>query len=244
MIPVRHFERIDSTNLEARRLADEGMHGPLWLRADEQTGGRGRLGRTWVSPPGNLYATLLMPLEGPIARAPQAGFVVALAVHDVVSQFAAGALVGLKWPNDCLVDGRKIAGVLCEVVQANPVVLALGCGINVASAPEDLAYPTTSIAALSGPQNVDAVFEAYCDALKQRLAQWAAGFESIANAWRERAIGIGEQVFVTGHETAKQGIFTGIADDGAMLLRTGGGMQKIHAGDVSIPSLDSLRRRP
>ena len=143
--PVRHFDRIDSTNLEARRLADDGERGPLWLWADEQTLGRGRLGRSWVSEPGNLYATFLFSIaEGPHAAA-QVSFVAALAVHDTVVALRPGLSPAIKWPNDVLIDGAKFCGVLPEVVGANPTRIAIGCGVNIAHAPEGTPYPVTAL---------------------------------------------------------------------------------------------------
>ena len=145
--PVTHFDRIDSTNLEARRLADEGERGPLWLLADEQTGGRGRLGRNWVSEPGNLYATFLIAIaEGPQAAA-QVSFVAALAVHDTVTRLRPGLAARIKWPNDVLIGGAKFCGVLPEVVGTNPTRIAIGCGVNIAHAPEGTPYPVTCLGA-------------------------------------------------------------------------------------------------
>ncbi len=240
--PVRHYRTVDSTNLEAQRLAAAGERGPLWLVADEQTAGRGRLGRSWASEPGNLYATLILPLERDVSAVPQLGFVVALAVHDMAAAFAATHQVVLKWPNDCLVDGAKLSGILCEVVNASPLAVALGCGINVAHAPEGLPYPATALARLQPDVDVRQVFESYRKALGNRLVQWQQGFAGIATAWAERAIGIGEVVEVRQGETVTGGRFTGIAVDGAMILQGAGGSHMIRAGDVTIPSLATQRR--
>src|SRR6185503_19704129 len=102
-----HFERIDSTNAEARRLAESGERGPLWIWSDEQTGGRGRLGRTWVSEPGNLYVTCLFQTAAAVAAVAQVSFVAAIAVHELASDLLPKEKLFLKWPNDVLLDGAK-----------------------------------------------------------------------------------------------------------------------------------------
>ena len=119
-----HFERIDSTNAEARRLAEGGERGPLWIWSDEQTGGRGRLGRTWVSEPGNLYVTCLFQTAAAVAAVAQVSFVAAIAVHELASNLLPKTSFFLKWPNDVLMDGAKFCGILAEVVaQIQPGLL-------------------------------------------------------------------------------------------------------------------------
>src|SRR5262245_61818354 len=110
------LDRTGSTNQEALRLARSGEAGPLWITAVEQTAGRGRRGRSWHSPPGNHYASLLLTDPGPADRAPQLSFVAALALHDAVSALAPGlsSRLRFKWPNDLLLDGAKVAGILVE----------------------------------------------------------------------------------------------------------------------------------
>jgi BirA family transcriptional regulator, biotin operon repressor / biotin---[acetyl-CoA-carboxylase] ligase len=237
--PIHHFVSIDSTNLEARRLVAAGEKGPLWLLADEQTGGKGRLGRQWHSPVGNLYTTLLLPLTAPAHCIAQIGFAVALAVHDVAVAFAPGKSVHLKWPNDCLLGGGKLAGILCETVSARSLVVAIGCGINVASQPEDVPYPAARLAGAAVPQ----VFSVFRGAMAHRLEQWDSGrgFASVAADWQARAIGLGDDVTITTANQSHTGVFTGLADDGAMLIELASGPQRFYAGDVIIPSLQHLR---
>ena len=240
--PIQHFTAIDSTNLEARRLVDAGERRTLWIVADEQTGGRGRLGRKWQSPPGNLHATLLLPFDGPLTAVAQVGFAVALAVHDVVRLFAPGKNVCVKWPNDCLVDGGKVAGILCETLSHSPAIIAIGCGINIGSMPEGLPYPAARLA----DADVAAVFAAYQMALDNRLTQWGdgTGFSAIAQDWQDRAIGIGEIVTIADGGKSHSGQLIGLADDGAMLIELATGPQRFYAGDVTIPSLQKLRSSP
>ena len=142
---VLHFERIDSTNAEARRLAEAGGRGPLWIWADEQTGGRGRMGRSWVSEPGNLYATFLFAIATEQQAATQLSFVAALAVHDMAAVLRPEWDVRIKWPNDVLVEGAKFCGILAEVVGTAPTTIAIGCGVNVDHAPQGTAYKVTCL---------------------------------------------------------------------------------------------------
>lgn len=242
--PVHHFDRIDSTNLEARRLAEHGECGPLWLVADEQTLGRGRLGRNWVSEPGNLYATFLFAIaEGPQAAA-QVSFVAALAVHDTVAALRPELSPRIKWPNDVLIGGAKFCGVLPEVVGENPTRIAIGCGVNVAHAPQGTPYPVT---ALGAGLTVGAVLAALDASLARRLAQWdeGRGFASIRADWGARALGLGGGVTATSGTRQLTGTFRGLAADGALMLaEPDGTLTPIHSGEVSFAELEALRRNP
>lgn len=241
--PVRHFDRIDSTNLEARRLADQGECGPLWLWADEQTLGRGRLGRSWVSEPGNLYATFLFSIAEAPQAASQVSFVAALAVHDTVMALRPGLTALIKWPNDVLINGAKFCGVLPEVVGANPTRIAVGCGVNVAHAPEGTPYPVTSLGSDLTPE---AVLRKLDRNLASRLTQWdeGRGFSLIRHAWGERALGLGGGVTATAGTKDTTGTFKGLAADGALLLEEPDGrVSPIHAGEVKFAELEAMRRK-
>ena len=234
---VQHFERIDSTNAEARRLAEAGEQGPLWIWSDEQTGGRGRLGRTWVSEPGNLYATYLFQTAAPVNSAAQISFVAAVAVHDLASQLLPKSHVVLKWPNDALIEGAKFCGLLAEVVSTNPTRIALGCGINLAHAPNGTPYPVTALGVHFTPA---AVLEKLAPTLWNWVKIWdeGRGFAAIREAWLERAAGVGQDVWVD--DTV--GRFDGIASDGAMLVTFSNGAQKsVHAGEIRFAGIEKLR---
>lgn len=242
--PVRHFDRIDSTNLEARRLADDGECGPLWLVADEQTLGRGRLGRSWVSEPGNLYATFFFTSAAGPQAAAQVSFVAALAVHDMVMSLRPETAPRIKWPNDVLIGGAKFCGVLPEVVGEHPTRLAIGCGVNVAHAPAGTPYPVTS---LGRDLAVGAVLDELDLSLARRLAQWeeGRGFASIRSDWAARALGIGGPVTATSGTKQITGTFKGLAADGALMLEEANGtLTPIHSGEVSFAELEALRRTP
>jgi len=232
-----HFETIGSTNDEARRLAAAGDAGPVWITADEQTAGRGRRGRVWVSPEGNLMSTLLLSPQRPAAECAQLSFVSAIAVADTVARFATGAEVKVKWPNDVLASGRKISGILLEAVSAGgePYFLAIGIGINLAHFPPDTEFPATSLAWLGVPM------PSARDALTQLAAHFAKwydtwrgqGFAPIRDGWLARAANLGGRIRarLTNGETS--GMFEGIDETGALLLRESSErLRCIAAGEV------------
>lgn len=225
---VLRFDTIDSTNAEAHRLAQQGERGPLWIVANRQSGGRGRLGRSWVSEPGNLYCTHLFTAHCDARTASQIGFVASLAVLDMAEALVGGANVGLKWPNDVLLGGAKFCGILPEAV-AQPsqgeTVIALGIGINLSHAPAGLPYPVAALDA-----QVDAAFDALRRALAHRLATWndGAGFALIRDEWQAHAVGLGQTVSAAG----ETGVFRGLGPDGALLIDTASGRRMIHSGEV------------
>jgi BirA family biotin operon repressor/biotin-[acetyl-CoA-carboxylase] ligase len=232
-----HFDEIDSTNAEAHRLADRGERGPLWIVAKRQTGGRGRLGRTWISEPGNLYCTRFFSVRCGARTASQISFVASLAVFDTAAQLRDGdAGLGLKWPNDVLLDGAKFCGILPEVMaQPSPkeTVIGLGIGINLAHAPSGMPYPVTALG--SGIATEDA-FVRLVRALDRWLAVWHGGhnFAGVRQAWEARAIGIGKELLASG----EKGIFRGLGDDGALLLETPtGALRQIHSGEIRFAEL-------
>ncbi len=232
-----HFERIDSTNAEARRLAEGGECGPLWIWSDEQTGGRGRLGRTWISEPGNLYVTFLFQTAAPGSAVAQISFVAALAVRELASHLLPNEDFLLKWPNDVLMSGAKFCGLLAEVVGSGPTCIALGCGINLAHAPTGTPYPVASLGSQFKPEEV---LPQLASALWKWIEVWGEGrgFSTIRKAWLERAAGIDKEVSVDG----MIGRFEGIGTDGALLVTFSDGTRKqIHAGDVRFADIERMR---
>jgi BirA family transcriptional regulator, biotin operon repressor / biotin---[acetyl-CoA-carboxylase] ligase len=226
-IPISSHPTVDSTNLEARRRADAGEVGPLWIVAGEQTAGRGRLGRNWVSKPGNLYATLLTPCAAPPSALGQISFVAAVAVHETASAFAAPGAISLKWPNDCLLGGHKFCGILVETIK--PGLVAVGIGINISHVPEGLPYE----AARLEDAEVDSVFQHLSLNLSNWLEIWneGRGFDTIRQAWLSRCNHLGHSIIVDG----EAGTFEGLAADGALLFtRANGETKPVYAGDVRI----------
>ena len=224
---IHRLATVDSTNLETRRRVEAGERGPLWIVSAEQTAGKGRLGRNWVSKPGNFYGTLLWPTAAPQTAFAQVGFVAALAVHLTASKFVSPKRITLKWPNDCLLDGAKFCGILCEGVAHD--LLAIGIGINIAHVPEGLPYQA---ARLQGA-NVELVFEQLELNLSKYIDVWNSGlgFERIRQDWMAHCPYIGKRISVDG----ETGHFEGLGPDGALLLRRAKGeLKAIYAGDVRV----------
>ncbi len=233
----RHFDVIDSTNDEARRLAMSGDAGPVWITAGEQTAGRGRRGREWVSPKGNLMSTLLINPHRPAAECAQLSFVSAIASADTVAHFAPLAEVKVKWPNDVLANRGKISGILLESASAGgePYFLAIGIGINLAQFPPETEFPATSLAAVGA--TVPSV-EAALTQLAAHFAKWynvwcGQGFSPIREAWLARAANLGMRIRARLTNEERSGMFEGIDETGALLLReTAGRARVIAAGEV------------
>jgi BirA family biotin operon repressor/biotin-[acetyl-CoA-carboxylase] ligase len=227
---IRHGE-LDSTNSEAQRLAASGETGPVWIAADRQTAGRGRRGRVWETNSGNLATTLLLRPDAPPAIVGQLSFVAALAAAEMASHFAPDAAITVKWPNDVLADGKKLAGLLLE---AGPGWLAIGIGVNLAGVPEGTEFPATSLAQLgiAAPSSEKAL-----TVLAARFAHWYdawmnKGFETIRAAWLARAGGLGAPIRARLPHETRHGVFEGIDASGALLLNEQGNVRAIAAGEV------------
>ncbi|BBK32059.1 BirA family biotin operon repressor/biotin-[acetyl-CoA-carboxylase] ligase [Stella humosa] len=230
------LDAVGSTNDEAFRLAREGAAEITMVTARSQTGGRGRRGRTWASPPGNLYSSFLLRPDRPAAGLAELSFVAAVAAAEACSGLLpASAGVELKWPNDLLIDGAKLSGILVETEQGpdgRPVV-ALGIGINVAHAPEGTPYPATALS-----HHAAVVLEDVASALGAAVARWYGlwldqGFAPVRAAWSAAAIRPGRPLSVRiGQETIAGG-FAGIDESGALLLDLPAGTRRrVLAGDV------------
>lgn len=222
---------LDSTNEEARRLAMAGEAGPLWIMAERQTAGRGRRGRAWQVPQGNLAATLLLRPPASQAVSGQLSFAAALAVADMAAHFAPQARIAVKWPNDVLADGRKLAGILLE---GGSGWLAVGIGVNLAAHPEGTEFPATCLVQLgvAPPSPQDAL-----TVLAARFAHWydlwmRSGFECLRPAWLARAFGVGAPIRARLPHETRMGVFEGIDAEGALLLNEGGQLRAIAAGEV------------
>ncbi len=226
----RRLGAVGSTMDEARALAEAGAaHGTV-VSAATQHAGRGRSGRTWASPPGNLHATIVLRPAGGPQLAPQLGFVVALAVAEAVDRLA-GPGTALKWPNDVLRGGAKLAGILLERM-ADGVVLA-GLGANVRHVPPDMPYPVTSLSALGCPAGMDDLLIAIMEQMEQGWAAWQAeGFGPVLARWSARGPAAGAPLRVRLGTVSVDGRFAGLRADGALLLDVAGVRRAIVAGDV------------
>ena len=232
----KHYETLGSTNAEALALSRAGERGPLWITAASQTAGRGRRGSAWVSKPGNLYASLLLTEPSVPAQAPQLSFVAALALHDAVAACAPslGPALKVKWPNDLLLGGAKLAGILIEGENAPVLTVVIGIGVNCAHHPDDTPFPATDLAAARVLVTPEQTFAALTEAMHRRLAQWARGegFAAIRADWLKRAAGLGQDVRVRLPEREFSGLFQGLDDAGRLLVAQGGTVTPVTAGEV------------
>lgn len=242
-IPIIRFTEIGSTNAEGLSRLARGEPMPVWLVADIQTAGRGRRGRPWTSELGNLFATLVLPNPAPVAHIAQLCFVAGLALRDAVLSAAplvAPEQLRLKWPNDLMLDGGKLAGILVEGGSdpAGRPAAVIGFGVNCLHHPEDLPYRATSLDAAGCPTAPDRVLEALDRAMAVRLNQWNGGngFPSVRADWLRHALALGDTVVVRIGERVVTGRFENIDARGAMMLRRRDGVAEIiTAGDVSLP---------
>ncbi len=232
------FDTIGSTNDEAKALARRGAPDGTLVWAREQVAGRGRRGRTWVSPPGNLYLSVVSRPGGAPVNAAQLGFVAALGLASALDELVGPRLqLSFKWPNDLLAHGRKLAGILLESETGTSGAVdfvVIGMGVNVASAPTDLEYPATSLRA-EGYRDVTPA--ALLGGVVRHFEQWErrwhdGGFAPIRQAWVARARGIGDAIRVRLEGETLEGRFLDLDEDGALLLVTAGGHRRIAAGEV------------
>ncbi len=237
------FDTLGSTNAEAIARARAGERGPLWISAVRQTAGRGRRGNVWTSEPGNLHASLLLSDPAPAAHLPELCFVAALAVRDAVSVVAPSlsSALRLKWPNDLLLDGAKLAGILIEAESAGGrTATVAGVGVNCAHHPRDTAYPATAFAAHGVSATPDELFRALSGAMAGRLAQWdrGAAFAAIRAEWLAHAAGIGGDIVVRLPDREIVGKFESLDQGGRLMLRLPAGqLEAVAAGEVFAPQV-------
>ena len=233
---LEHHTSLPSTMDRARALAGEGDPGNLVVWADEQTAGRGRQGRGWQSPPGNLYATLLLRPEQSPAAAARLGFVAGLAMAAAAAAWLPNERVSLKWPNDLMVDGRKCAGILLEASGGIERLdwLLLGSGVNLATHPEGLEYPVISFAKAGASVLPAALLERYLEQFENyRKALKKDGFSAIREIWLQRAQGLGRPLTARLPGTTLSGTFRDLDLDGALVLEEpSGARRRITAADV------------
>ena len=236
---VHAFDTLPSTSELAFRLAGEGAeHGELVV-AETQTAGRGRRGRSWASPPGkNLYVSLVLRPELPPQRAPELTLLAAVAVAETLR--GEGVEASIKWPNDVQVGGKKIAGILTELsAEADRVhFVVLGIGVNLNAAPSDfppeVGEMATSVFRVLGRRVNRAAFVAR---LMKVLEQWLdtheeQGFGPVRARWRALSSTLGLEVLVKTERRELRGLAEDIDSDGALLLRTDDGVERVVAGDV------------
>lgn len=234
---LAQFDEIDSTNLEAVRRAGQGKTGPLWITAELQTAGRGRLGRSWISERGNLYSTLLLPLQTG-ERASDLSFVTAIAACEAAAACLpenARRLLQLKWPNDLLIAGKKTAGILLE--QAGSSSIAIGVGLNLGTVPASgTRRPATGLALHGAYVTPSEALAHLARTMDHWIRVWRKqGFSEVREAWLQRAIGLGQEIAVSQGEGSLTGTFKSLDEFGALILGLpDGSEQKIFAADIEL----------
>jgi BirA family biotin operon repressor/biotin-[acetyl-CoA-carboxylase] ligase len=233
------FDRLESTNDEARRLAEQGAAAGAVVVAGEQLKGRGRHGRAWASPPGNLYASLLLRPQGTLAEAAQLSLVASLALAEALIALAPPAAdVRVKWPNDVLVRGAKVAGLLLESAAASDERvgwLIIGSGVNIASAPAHTPYPATALRHEGFPPITPLdMLARYLCMLDGSLGRWrAGGFAAVRPAWLALGSGVGDRVRLRLGREEVAGRFLDVTDQGALLVaQDGAPRRQITAGEL------------
>lgn len=235
------LEEVDSTNAEAARRARDAQ-APTWILARRQTAGRGRRGRVWAATPGNFAATLLIPSPAADAGAlALRSYVMALALADALdAAVGCGPELALKWPNDVLLRGGKLAGILLESAGAGgaPDYLAIGVGVNLVWAPplgalEPGAWPPVALREVAVPPGPEAFLAFLAPAFARREAvMQAQGFGPIRRDWLARAARLGETVVARMAGETVEGIFETVDEDGALVLSTARGRRRIAAADI------------
>jgi BirA family biotin operon repressor/biotin-[acetyl-CoA-carboxylase] ligase len=230
-------DEVGSTMEEARRALHQGDPGLLWIVARSQNSGRGRHGRHWTSPPGNLYASLLLVNPCEPALAPQLGFVAGLALHDAAARVTGltAPQLALKWPNDLLVDGAKCSGLLLEGESgAGRFAVIAGLGVNIASCAQGTPYPASFLRAHAPDVTIEATLAALVEAWLNRFDVWRqpGGFTPTRAAWLERAAFLGGTITIRLPEGPLEGRFAGIDATGRLELETLGGRRLVDAGDL------------
>lgn len=232
---VEHHATIGSTNDRALELARQGQ-GQTWVVADRQEGGRGRSGRNWSSPTGNFYASLSLVDPCPMAVSPQLSFVAGVAIFDAVQSLTGcGARLAIKWPNDLLLDGAKLSGLLLEGGSSGAsFVMTVGIGLNLVTHPADTPYRATDLATAGYGIDRDDLLAALCISFRHGLELWnkGQGFAAIRAEWLQRAAFLNERITISSGHQPRHGIFETLDPHGRLVLATEQGRIFVEAGDL------------
>lgn len=241
------LDSVGSTNDEARRLALSGAAADLLVvSAIQQSEGRGRRARPWISPAGNLHCSTLIRLDGDLARAAQLGFAAAVALVDTFRTLVPGAAFTCKWPNDVLANDAKCCGMLLEPVARDWLIVGIGVNVVAAPPPGELLYPAASLAELGfGGTDLD-VLAVFAEQFGPLVGEWRRdGFAPLREAWLHRARGLGEPIVVRLEGETLTGLFAGLDAEGALLLdQPSLGLRRIMAGDVYFPDAGGRPTNP
>lgn len=235
-------DAVGSTNDEARALARAGAVDGTLVWAREQASGRGRQGREWSSPPGNLYMSLVLRPDCPPREAVQLAFVAALGAAGMIGPRARPAApLRFKWPNDILLGSRKVAGILIEAEGQGDRLdfMILGLGVNLISHPDNARIPATDLLAETGETLApETALEGFARHFMDWTSRWhEGGFAPIREAWLAHAAGLGGAVEVRLPNETLSGTFADLDANGALLLDTAAGRRTIAAGDVHLPGM-------
>lgn len=234
---VRTYKSLESTSLEAKRLAGQAVSAGLWVLADEQSAGKGRLGKVWRSLPGNLFASLLLYPACDISKIAELSFVSAIAVAATLRHFSK-AKITCKWPNDVMIEGGKVAGILLESESSgNPQKpwVVVGIGINISASPENVDYPAACLNEfLEEPATRDDVFEILAEKMAEALTRWTKdGFGPIRTLWLNQTHNLGQKIKIESAGEIHEGTFEGLSKSGALLLKDfQGNLLEIISGTV------------
>jgi BirA family biotin operon repressor/biotin-[acetyl-CoA-carboxylase] ligase len=232
------YQEVDSTNEEAKRLAVGGASHGAFIWAKKQTHGRGRAAREWVSREGNLFVSVLLSPDIDLKHYQEVSFVAALAVKEMLQPIVGSNYeISLKWPNDVLLNGKKVAGVLLETVLiAKKNWLIVGVGLNVDSHPKDVRYPATCLTE-AGVQIISAkiALSRFIHHFVGRYDMWMKeGFSPVRAAWCEAGFRFGKSVTMEAGDEVINGVFADISPEGFMIVKTAkGDMRIIQAGEMS-----------
>ncbi|WP_185913494.1 biotin--[acetyl-CoA-carboxylase] ligase [Bartonella massiliensis] len=250
---VESYESVDSTNLIAQRKAQTGHQGYLWIVAQEQAQGRARRGRTWFSPKGNLYSSLLLIDDIALETTAQLGFVAGVSVVEAIKQFIkdekqTNNIVRLKWPNDILLKGAKSSGILLEIFKlpSEKYALVIGIGINVKYNYEDAPYPTSSLQNIGLHIEAEQLFTVLTETFSRNYLLWkqTKGCEIIRNKWLLYSAHLGKHVKIVNDKKIVEGIFDGLDYDFNCIIKQADGRQTIvTAGDVHFGSAASVHAK-
>ncbi len=234
---------VNSTNVAALEFSRVGEAGKLWVTAKSQSKGKASRGRSWVSTPGNLYASLLLNLNVAPEKLATLSFVASLAVYDALAKIVLEENLSLKWPNDVLYNRQKISGILLEnhVADRRQSAVIIGIGVNCNSSPDGSEFTATNISKITDPVNPELVFEYLNVEMAKWLAVWDNGlnFVTIRDKWLGRSIGLGQEIVARLTDRQVSGIFESLDNDGCLILKTSDGQrQTISVADIFFSNPD------
>jgi len=240
--PLIHLEACGSTNAEAMARALAGAELPFWVWADQQSAGKGRSGRVWMSAEGNLAISLAFRLTCEPATAAQLSLVAGVAVREALCSIAPelAARLRLKWPNDILLEGAKLGGILVETASGGPgggLIAVVGMGVNVAAAPVIEGRDVTALSDVGHHTSVESLVSALREAMDRALVLWeeGTGFRGVRARWLDGALAAGTRLRVHAGAERAEGTFAGLDEDGALLLEIPGeGRKRFTFGDVML----------